>query len=93
MKDKESLKESLNAVSGPVWWPELSRENQDLVQPCRVCTLQRDNNHEPLITTPLLDHRWQIIATDLFKLKGLDYLIVIDYLSRHVEVAEDYKVK
>ena len=70
-----------------VWWPGLSREIQDLVQQCRVCALQWDNKSEPLITTPLPDHPWQIVATDLLELKGVDYLIVIDYFSRYVEVA------
>jgi len=70
-----------------VWWPGLSRETQDLVQQCRVCALQRDNKPEPLITIPLPDRPWQIIVTDLFKLKGVDYLIVIDYFSRYMEVA------
>jgi len=27
------------------------------------------------------------MATDLFELKGMDYLIVIDFFSRSVEVA------
>jgi len=86
MKD---IKESLNAESGrkTVWWPGLSREIQDLVQQCRVCVLQRDNKPEPLTTTPLPDCPWQIVATDLFELKGTDYLIVIDYFSRYVAVA------
>ena len=70
-----------------VWWPGLSREIQDLVQQCRICALQRDNKPEPLITTPLPDRPWQVVATDLFELKGVDYLIVIDYFSRYVEVA------
>ena len=69
------------------WWPGLSQEIQDLVQQCRVCALQRDNKPEPLITTPLPDCPWQIVATDLIELKGVDYLIVIDYFSRYVEVA------
>ena len=71
------------------WWPGLSREIQDLVQKCRlgVCALQRDNKPEPLITIPLPDRPWQIVATDLFELKGIDYAIVIDYFSLYVEVA------
>jgi len=70
-----------------VWWPGLSREIQDLVQQCRTCTLHRDNKPEPLIATPLPDRQWQIVATDLFQMKGMAYLIVIDYYSRYVEVA------
>ena len=70
-----------------VWWPGLSREIQDLVQQCRICALHRGNKPEPLIATPLPDRPWQIVATDLSKMKGMDYLIVIDYYSSYVEVA------
>ena len=70
-----------------VWWPGLSREIQDLVQQCRTCALHRDNKPEPLIATPLPNRPWQIVATDLFQMKGMDYLIVIDYYSRYVKVA------
>ena len=69
------------------WWPGLSREIQDLVQQCRTSALHRDNKPEPLIATPLPDRPWQIVATDLFQTNGMDYLIVIDYYSRYVEVA------
>ncbi|XP_044170830.1 uncharacterized protein K02A2.6-like [Acropora millepora] len=74
-------------AKGSVWWPGLSREIQDLVQQCRTCALHRDNKPEPLIATPLPDRPWQIVATDLFQMRGMDYLIVIDYYSRYVEVA------
>jgi len=70
-----------------VWWPGLSREVQDLVQQCRTCALHRDNKTEPLIATPLPDHPLKVVATDLFQMKGIDYLIVIDYYSRCLEVA------
>ena len=61
-------------AKGSVWWPGLSREIQDLVQQCRTCALHRDNKPEPLIATPLPDRPWQIVATDLFQMKGMDYL-------------------
>ena len=74
-------------AGGSVWWPGLGREMQDMVRQCRVCALQRESKPEPLITTSLPDRPWQVVATDLFELKGVDYLIVMDYFSRYVEVA------
>ena len=84
----------LNATSGPntVWWPGLSWEIQNLVQQCRVCGLQRDNKHEPLIMTPLPDHPWQVVGTDLFELTSVDYRIVIHYyFSIYMDVAATQK--
>ena len=95
MKD---IKESLNAVSRP----KTLFGGQDSAKKSRIwysnaeCTLQRDNKPEPLITTPLPDRVWQIVATDLFKLKGVDYLVVIDYFSEirgGSSYAEDKEVK
>ena len=70
-----------------VWWLGLSREIQDLVQQCGVCALHKENKPELLIATPLPDCPWQVVATDLFELKGINYLIVKDYFSRYIEVA------
>lgn len=57
------------------------------MQQCSFCALQRENKPESLIATPLPDRPWQVVATDLFKPKGIDYLIIIDYFPRYVEVA------
>ena len=81
------IRESPNAMSGPKARPGLSREIQDLVQQSRVCALHKENKPKLLIATPLPDRPWQVIATDLFELKGIDYLIVIDYFSRYIEIA------
>ena len=74
-------------MSGPKALLGLSREIQDLLQQCRVCALHKENKPKLLIATPLPDRPWQVIATDLFELKGIDYLIVIDYFSRYIEIA------
>ena len=74
MKCRERAKSS-------IWWPGLSREIQDLVQPYRVCALRRENNPEPLIPTQLPDRPWRIVIANLFELKGAEYLVVTDYIK------------
>ena len=70
-----------------VWWPGLSREVHDMVENCKVCAKYRQQRAEPLMPTPFPDRPWQMIGTDLFKLDNLNYLIVVDYFSRYIEVA------
>ena len=49
--------------------------------------MHKENKPEPLIATPLPDRPRQVVATDLFELKGIDYLVVINYFLRYIEVA------
>ena len=67
-----------------IWWPGLSREVQDMVE---VCAKYRQMRAEPLMPTSFPERPWQMIATDLFELDKLSYLIVMDYFSRYIEVA------
>ena len=41
---------------------------------------------EPLIPSKLPDYPWQKIGTDLFYLKKSNYILIIDYFSRFIEV-------
>ena len=49
---------------------------------------QRDSSptREPLIPSKLPDHPLQKIGTDLFYLKKSNYILIIDYYSRYIEV-------
>ena len=43
---------------------------------------------EPLIPSPFPQQPWQRVGTDLFKWKKTDYLLVVDYYSRFIEIAK-----
>ena len=75
-------------ASSAVWWPGLSKQLTDFIQKCPECTRECKPNKEPLIPTPLPEYPWQQVATDLFMLKGSDYLVVVDYFSRYPEVIQ-----
>ena len=68
------------------WWPGIAREVENMVKQCPVCTRTFTPRKQPMIPTDLPDYPWQKIATDLFQLKGRDYLLVVDYFSRFPEI-------
>ena len=39
-----------------------------------------------MIGSPLPSHPWEKVASDLFQLNGVTYLLVVDYFSRYMEV-------
>lgn len=70
-----------------VWWPGLSTQIEKLVENCSVCAKERRVPPEPLLPTPVPEYAWQKVGTDLFEFKGRNYLLVIDYFSKFIEVA------
>ena len=76
-----------------VWWPGLSKQIQDMVENCKVCLKHKVNRPEPLSPTPFPERPWQELGMDFFQCQSLDYLIVLDYYSRFIEIAAMNKNK
>jgi len=70
-----------------VWWPGLSQQVEDLVKGCRTCVMNAKQPKEPLEPTEFPTTAWDKVATDLMDFKGSQYLVVIDYHSRFIELA------
>lgn len=70
-----------------VWWPGIGQDIVDKISICSYCqehkSLQRK---EPLLTTKLPDRPWQRVAADLCEIGKDRYLVLMDYLSRYLEI-------
>ena len=71
-----------------VYWPGMSKDIAQLVSQCDTC--QRHRNQQPKET--LKSHEqgtypWQKVATDVFTWNNKEYLLVVDYFSKYVEIA------
>ena len=73
-------------IASAVWWPGVYNQLEAFVKACPSCLKTAINPKEPLMQTPLPDRPWQRIAADICELKGVRYLVVIDYYSRYIEV-------
>ena len=71
-----------------VWWPGLSGQLNELVRNCKTCIKERGNPVEPLMSSELPERPWQKVGSDLFTLNHDNYLLVVDYYSRYVEIAK-----
>ena len=60
---------------------------EDDLTKCEVCMSHPDKQQkEPLLQQDLPERPWQIIATDIFTVRGRDYLCTVDYFSSFFEV-------
>ena len=45
-------------------------------------------HEEPLMTYPILNLPWQIVASDCFECDGSHYLIVVDLYADYIEIKQ-----
>ena len=79
MKTREKTRQSM-------WSPGIGQQIIMLINVCPVCSKERYQHREPF---PFPELPWRYVASDLFKWKKSQYLLVIDYVSRYIEIAKD----
>ena len=82
-----SLHKCRQRVQESVWWPAVASDLKDWIEKCMFCQQNcRQQHAEPLKPSVLPERPWVKIGMDLCYLDGKDYLIVIDYFSRWLEI-------
>ena len=77
-----------------LYWPGLDNEIEHLVSNCSTCLDHRNKQRrESMLPHDVPDAPWVKIATDLFTLNNRDYVIVVDYYSKFIEISRLYHTK
>lgn len=72
-----------------IFWPNMNKEIEDIIQNCDTCkTFQNNNRKESMIDKEIPEDPWQILATDIFFLYQVPYLLVVDDYSKFIEIQQ-----
>lgn len=73
---------------GVMWWPGMSADIERAVLACETCQRHRVGQaREPLQPHAMPQLPWEVIAADIFEFNGKQFLLVVDYYSKFVEVS------
>lgn len=70
-----------------VWWPGISADIKQLIENCRQCQENRPAQRaEPLRPSALPGRPWEKVGADLCSVDGKQFLVIVDYYSRWIEL-------
>ena len=71
-----------------VWFPGINDAIKTRIANCQHCQESHPSlRNEPLITTELPDRPFQKVGADLLHFLKKDYIVVMDYYSRYLDIA------
>ena len=82
VKCKQRAREAL-------YWPGMSAQIEEKVKDCTLChNYASAQPKEPLILSPVPDLPWAMAASDIFTFEDGNYLVLVDYFSKYIEVTK-----
>ena len=70
-----------------VFWPGMGAEIKQMADACEACQQSKPRNQkETLIQHEIGQQPWEKVGSDIFEIKGRQYLILVDYFSSFIEV-------
>ena len=83
----QGITKSQLLTCGCFFWPGINKAIKEVVCQCETYTRFQSQNTAALLTpTPTPSHPWQMCATDIFTLEGVDHLVVGDFYSKMIFV-------
>ena len=76
----------LGRMRETVWWPNATQEMKDFISKCEVCCRLSHTRREPMLPSEVPAYPCQKIACDYFTWNAKSYFLIVDYLSKWVEI-------
>lgn len=70
-----------------LFWPGINADIKQMVNNCITCAKHSPSNQkEPILFHDIPNLPWVKVSADLFELNSVNYLIVMDYYSKYIEL-------
>lgn len=84
-----SIPKTKEWARGILYWPNMTVDIQHFIEACYVCQrFSRSNIKEPLISHEIPNVPYFKVGFDIAEFAGKNYLVVVDYYSRWIELAQ-----
>ena len=71
-----------------MWWPGMGKQIEERVTKCRHCLAKKPSQpSEPLISTEMPSKPFEMVAADIFEFNKSEYIVMVDYYSRWIDIA------
>ena len=80
---------TLRRARDAVYWPGMADQIKSLTASCKIC--EEDAPAQPkerLLAHEIPKQPWAKVGMDLFKCRGKDYLVIVDYLTDFFEISQ-----
>ena len=72
-----------------MFWPCMNKDIETCINNCNLCaTYQKQQEAEPLRTTPTPDLPYAFFGCDLFDYESKKYILLVDYYSKFINVVQ-----
>lgn len=83
------ITKTIERAKSSVYWPNINNDIEHITSRCRICQENAPKNRkEPMIPHEIPDGPFIKIACDILYSKGKDYLCVVDYYSKWIELIQ-----
>ena len=88
-KSHLGIVKSKQRASEMLYWPGMSAEIENMIKNCGKCAeVQNRLPRQPLIPTETPELPFEEVASDLFEFERKQYIVLVDYYSKYIEVDE-----
>ncbi|XP_037930506.1 uncharacterized protein K02A2.6-like, partial [Teleopsis dalmanni] len=76
-----------NLAKSSVYWPNINHDIFNLVSSCEICAKYKNcNGKQELLPHDIIELPWYKVACDIFEFEKKQYLLVVDYYSKYIEI-------